>query len=263
MIDTHTHLYMPEYNVEGQPEGSFDGQCAAVDRAVEAGVSMMILPNVDTASIQPIKTLHALRPDVTAMAMGLHPTEVKESWRDDLALIMAEIDRDRDSFVAIGEAGVDLYWDKTMAEAQMQAFDEQLSHASRLGLPVIIHSRDALPQTLEVLKDHPGVSAVFHSFGGTPDDVEAIRSVGDYYFGINGIVTFKNSGLRSTLPHIPADRLLTETDAPFLAPVPLRGKRNESALIIHVRDTVADALGIAPDSLDRITTDNAKRLFHI
>lgn len=254
---------MAEYAAEGQADGSYDGQRAAVQRAIDAGVEMMLLPNVDCDSIEPIKTLHALCPDSTAMAMGLHPTEVKESWRDDLDRILAELNSAPAAYKAIGEAGVDLYWDKQYENLQMQVFDRQLAEASRLGLPVIIHCREALPQTLEVLQGHPGVSAVFHSFGGSNADVDMIRRYGDYYFGINGIVTFKNSKLRETLPHIGPDRLLTETDAPFLAPTPHRGKRNESSLMPLILNTMAEALGIAPDEFDSLSTANAKHLFNL
>ena len=254
---------MPEYAAEGQSESSFRGQCHAVQRALDADVEMMILPNVDCESIKPIKLLHALCPDSTAMAMGLHPTEVKDSWRDDMDFIMEELNSSPDQYVAIGEAGIDLYWDKQYESYQMQVFDRQLSEASKLKLPVIIHCREALPQTLEVLKGHPDVRAVFHSFGGDDTDVDMIRRYGDYYFGINGIVTFKNSKLRYTLPHIGLDRLLTETDAPFLAPTPFRGKRNESSYIPLILNTMADALGLSFDELNMITTANAKILFNL
>lgn len=263
MIDTHTHLYMPEYAVEGQSDGSMEGQCAAVDRAVAAGVGHMILPGVDRDSLAPMKRLHELRPDTTSLAIGLHPTEVKENWREELDYIMSLLRDTPDRFAGVGETGLDFYWDKAFESAQMQAFDAQLAEASRLGKPVIIHCREALPQALEVLSGHPGVEAVFHSFGGSTDDVERILSLGDFYFGINGIVTFKNSGLRDTLPAIPTDRLLTETDAPFLAPTPHRGKRNESSLMPLVAATMATALGTAPEHIDELTTANAKRLFRL
>lgn len=145
----------------------------------------------------------------------------------------------------------------------MQAFDRQLSVASELGLPVIIHCREGLDRVLEVMQGHRGVGAVFHSFGGTVGDVERICSVGDYYFGINGIVTFKNSTLRDVLPAIPRERILTETDAPFLAPVPFRGKRNESAMIAYVVEAVAHSLSITPREADILTAANARRFFNI
>jgi len=253
MIDTHTHLYDSAF---GSPEGS----CEAVERAFAAGVSMMILPNVDIASIEPIKTLHAQRPAVTAMAMGLHPTELGADWRATLAPIEAELRNG--GYCAVGEIGIDLYWDKTYETDQMLAFDTQLSIAEELSLPVIIHCREGLDQTLEVLQGHK-VRAVFHSFGGTVADAERIMSAGDYYFGINGIVTFKNSGLKATLPALPADRILTETDSPYLAPVPYRGKRNESSYIPLIVDAIASATSRTPADIATLTTANAQVLFSL
>ncbi len=263
MIDTHTHIYGPEFNVEGQKADSMEGQCAAVDRAVGAGVELMMLANVDLESIEPIRRLHELRPEFTLMSMGLHPTELKENWRDDLAYVMGLLEAHPESFKAVGEIGVDLYWEKESLARQLEAFDIQLTKAEELNLPVLIHCREALAETLEVLSGHKGVRAVFHSFGGTDEDVDAIRSVGDFYFGINGIVTFKNSGLRTVLPHIGLDRILTETDAPYLTPVPFRGKRNETSLMPLVVDAIAPALGLNVEDV-RVATDiNARKFLNI
>lgn len=262
MIDTHTHIYGPEFDIENQAPGSFTGQADTVDRAVAAGVSLMVLPAVDRSSIVPMKALHALRPDATALAVGLHPTEVKEGWREELEY-MHSLLTDGSHYVAVGEVGVDLYWDATFREAQMQAFAAQLEWARQLSLPIIIHQRSALEPTLEVLGDYTDVPAVFHSFGGSVADVERIRRLGDYYFGINGIVTFKNSGLKSVIPAIGIDRILTETDAPYLAPVPYRGRRNESSYTPYVLATVADALGVDTADADATTTNNARRFFKI
>lgn len=263
MIDTHTHLYMPEFDIEGQAVGSCAGQCAAVDRAIEAGVDMMVFPNVDLSTIAPMRALHSLRPGCTAMAMGLHPTEVRESWRDDLAATMAELHARTADYRAVGEVGIDLYWDKAFAEEQMQVLDRQVAEATALSLPVIIHCREGLPQTLEVLQGHPGALCIFHSFGGSPDDVEAIRRLGDHYFGINGIVTFKNSKLGATLPAIGIDRIVTETDSPYLAPVPHRGKRNESTYIPLIVSTIASHLGITPEEVAEATASNARNIFNL
>ncbi|MDE7152859.1 MAG: TatD family hydrolase [Muribaculaceae bacterium] len=255
LIDTHTHLYLPEFG---------DDTAGAVDRAVAAGVGFMVLPNVDLTTIEPMKRLHAARPAVTAMAMGLHPTEVTADHREPLAEIGRELHSAPADYVAVGEIGIDLYWDKTFRKEQMEVFATQCQWAVSLGLPVIIHCREGLDETLEVLDSLPvRPRGVFHSFGGTVDDVERIRRTGDFYFGINGIVTFKNSGLRKTLPAIGLDRLLLETDAPYLAPVPMRGKRNESSFLIHTAAHVADALGLATDELALRTSENAKTLFSL
>lgn len=262
-IDTHTHLYMPEYSVEAQAEGTYEGQCATVDRALAEGVSMMMFPNVNVETIVPMKAVHAMRPEATALAMGLHPTELCEQWRDDLETVREELYSNTRLYKAVGEIGIDLYWERKFEREQMEAFDIQLTWASELGLPVIIHSRDGLPQLLEVLQGHRDVSAVFHCFGGSAEDVDLIRRTGDYYFGIGGIVTFKNSDLRSVLPHIGVERMLTETDAPYLAPVPYRGKRNESAYIPLILNSMAAALGLDSGVLEAATVQNANNLFKL
>lgn len=263
MIDTHTHLYLDNFDdiAAGCNPALMEGQVAAVDRAVAAGIRKMIFPNVDRSTVEPMRRLAALRPDVTTMAMGLHPTEVKENYRQELAFMMEELRKNASDYAAVGEVGIDLYWDRSFEKEQMVVFDAQVSEAEQLGLPVIIHCREGLPQCLEVLSAHPGVKAVFHSFGGTEADVDSIRRVGDYYFGINGIVTFKNSGLRQVLPAIGAERILTETDAPYLAPVPFRGKRNESAMMVKTTEEIARALGMEFSRLEKITEDNAISLF--
>lgn len=258
IVDTHTHIYLPEFS-ETDPEGPV----RAADRALEAGVGHMVLPNVDLTTIAPMRELHSRRPEVTSMAMGLHPTEIGESWRDDLARIREELEANAADYRAIGEIGIDLYWDRTFEQQQMQALEQQMAWAVERDLPVIIHCREGLDQTLEVLQEFPQSRGVMHSFGGTAADVDAVRRVVDYFFGINGIVTFKNSRLRDTLPAITTDRLLLETDSPYLAPVPHRGRRNESAYIIHTAAHVADSLGITPDRLADITTANAAGLFNL
>ncbi|MBD5233495.1 MAG: TatD family hydrolase [Bacteroidales bacterium] len=263
MIDTHTHIYGPEFDIEGQAAGSLEGQCAAVDRAVAAGVELMMFANVDRESIEPIRKLHELRPDNTLISMGLHPTELKEDWKETIEEMMNLIAANPGLYKAVGEIGMDLYWEKESLPRQLEAFDIQLAKAEEFGLPVLIHSRDALAETLEVLSGHKGVKAVFHSFGGTEADVDAIRRVGDYYFGINGIVTFKNSGLKSVLPHIGIDRILTETDSPYLTPVPYRGKRNETALMPLVADAIADGMGLDIAEVRKATTENAKKFLNI
>ena len=260
MIDTHTHLYLPEFDDAVQP-GEMGGQQAAVERAIKAGVKHMIFPNVDRSTMAPMRRLASLKPHATSMAMGLHPTEIKENWKDELNFIITDLRNNIADYVAVGEVGIDLYWDKTFEAEQMKAFDMQVAEAVKLNLPVIIHCREGLDQCLEVLKGYPGVRAVFHSFGGSVEDVDKIRGVGDFYFGINGIVTFKNSTLREVLPAIGVQRILTETDAPYLAPVPFRGKRNESAMMGKTLEEIARAFKLTPGETEEITEQNAKQLF--
>ena len=176
-------------------------------------------------------------------------------------MIRHELDSSSD-YVSVGEIGIDLYWDKTYEREQMLAFSEQVSWAVDRDIPVIIHCRDGLDQVLEVLKGFNGrVKGVFHSFGGSESDVDRIRDTGDFYFGINGIVTFKNSSLRATLPHIGIERIVLETDSPYLAPVPFRGKRNESAYVSNVAATVAGVFDIDLERIGAITSSNAEKLF--
>ena len=202
-------------------------------------------------------------PSVTFPCLGLHPTSVGENFRSDLAAVKAIFDRG--GFVAVGEVGIDLYWDKTYRNEQIEVFDEQLRWAERTGLPVIIHCREGLDEILWTFDNYGGTlpKCVFHSFGGTVDDVEAIHRRGDFLFGINGIVTFKNSKLGDVLPAIGLDRILLETDCPYLTPVPFRGRRNESAYIPHVAAKIAELLGTTTDEVSARTDANAQRFFDI
>ncbi len=253
MIDTHTHLYLPEFD---EPSGG----ALAVNRALAAGVDHMIFPNIDLSTIEPMEALAAQYPDQVSCAMGLHPTEVTSTWRQDLEKIFDHFTPDH-HYVAVGEVGIDLYWDTTYRSEQLECFAAQIDKAISLDLPVIIHCREGLTEVIDVLRQFPTARAVFHSFGGTVEDVEAIRNIGDYYFGINGIVTFKNSKLREVLPTIGLDRLLLETDSPYLAPVPKRGKRNESSYLPYISAHIAQTLNLPASKVAQATSQNAKNLF--
>lgn len=254
MIDTHTHLYLEEFDADRDD---------VMSRALESGVSHMILPNVDLTTIVPLHNLHDKYPNCTSMAMGLHPTEVNGDWREQLDIIEKYFAL-RD-YVAVGEIGIDLYWDKTYHEEQKRVLDTQLHWAQERNLPVILHCREGLDAILEVFDEYAGTlpQGVFHSFCGTAEDVKRIRERGDFYFGINGIVTFKKSQIPEVLPEIGIERILFETDSPYLAPVPNRGKRNESSNIPHICRCIASHLGLSEDEASRITDENAKRLFKI
>lgn len=251
LIDTHTHLYLPDFEVPDD----------AVRRALAAGVGHMLFPNVDLTTVEPMLALAEAFPGHTSVALGLHPTEVDGRWEE--ALERLQPYWSRAVYVAVGEIGIDLYWDKTFRDQQMQAFARQVALAREKCLPVIIHCREGLGEVLEVLQDYRDVPAVFHSFGGTVAEVERIRGLGDYFFGINGIVTFKNSRLRDVLPDIGIGRILLETDSPYLAPVPHRGKRNESAYITATAAHVAQALGMTAEAVASATTANACSLFKL
>lgn len=253
MIDTHTHLYLPQFDSD---------RADVMQRAFDAGVTHMVFPNVDLDTIEPMRELAARYQQSVSMAMGFHPTEVKEDWRDSVAQVM-DVLGDGHAYVAVGEVGIDLYWDKAFEAEQMQAFDQQVAKAVELDLPVIIHCREGLEQTLEVLEGHPDARAVFHSFSGTATEVDRIRRVGDYCFGVNGVVTFKNCHVRDAIPEITLERLVLETDAPYLAPVPYRGKRNETSYIVHAAGHIASYLGISLSEVDSRTTATARRLFNL
>ncbi len=265
MIDTHTHLYLEEFNPDSDTESGLPRGASAVKRALEAGVSHLIFPNVDLASYAPMIALHNQFPDNTSVAIGLHPTSVGEDFEADLNDTLELISCNSD-IVAVGEVGIDLYWDKTFRQEQMDAFRRQIEAASLSDLPVIIHCREALNDTLEVLSEFgdklPPV--VFHSFTGSQSDVEAIREVADARFGINGVVTYKSAGgLRSALPSIGLDRIMLETDSPYLSPVPKRGRRNESANILYVADCIAATLGTTRQIVEKATDTNARDFFRL
>lgn len=255
MIDTHTHIYMPD---------SFpDGGEAAVCRAVEEGVKIMVLPGVDREAVNPILSLHARFPEHTAVALGLHPTEAEADWKDELKEIL---DRGEDTeLVAIGETGIDLYWEQRYLTRQMDAFGEQIQIALDRGLPVIVHSRDAFEETAEVLRIFGGVlpGIVFHSFtAGIPEMEKLLEAAPEAFFGINGVVTFKNAApLREAVAAMAPDRIVTETDAPYLAPVPHRGKTNESSFLPCVVKAIANIRHIPEEEMQSITEANAFRLY--
>ncbi len=257
LIDSHTHLYEAEF-------GGLEEQADTVRRAIEAGVDTMVFPCIDEASVAPMKALAERFPTNIRLAVGLHPENIDEKYPASLDFVARELDGSS-PYCAVGEIGIDLYWDKTWREQQIEAFYLQCRMAADRDLPVVIHCREALPEVLDVLASLYTVPrGVMHSFGGTPEDVEAVRRVApEMYFGINGIVTFKNSRLRDTLPAIGLDKILLETDAPYLAPVPRRGRRNESAYLPYIADTVATALGLPLGQVAAATTASARTIFRL
>lgn len=253
--DTHTHLYLDDFSPENEE---------VVRRAIACGVEKLIFPNVDLSTIEPMKRLHRSFPQNTFMAMGLHPTEVRENWEKELAEIEKELKENISDYVAVGEIGIDLYWDKTFIEEQKIVFRSQAQFAVDLDLPIIIHCREGLKEILDVLREMPvKPKGVFHCFSGDIADVEAIRKIGDYYFGIGGVVTFKKSTLKNVLPTIGIDRILLETDSPYLSPVPHRGGRNESAYIPDIAAFIAKELGMELSEVASRTTNNCDSLFKI
>ena len=254
MLDSHSHIYCSDFDEDRRQ---------VIVRAQEAGVRHIILPNENLESVPRLVALHEQYPDYISMALGVHTEDVHDDYLDVLAKMRPMLDQY--PLVAIGEIGIDLYWDKTWREQQHHALDIQLHWCHELGLPFIIHCRESLDDILDVIDnlDCPVPQGVFHCFAETPADVERVRRRGDFYFGVNGVVTFKKSTVPQLLPAIGLDRLLLETDAPFLTPVPHRGKRNESAYIPHINDFIARSLGVTPEEVSEATDRNAARLFHL
>ena len=254
MIDSHSHIYCDAFDEDRE---------AVVERAREAGVRHIILPNENLASVPRLAAMHERYPDYVSMTLGLHPEDVHDDYLD--VLDQMRLMLDEYSVVAIGEIGIDLYWDKTWREQQSHALDIQLHWCHERDLPFIIHCRDGLDDILQVIDhlDCPVPRGVFHSFTGTPDDVKRIHERGDFYFGVNGIVTFKKSAVPELLPVIGLDRLLLETDSPYLSPVPNRGQRNESSNIPHINNFIARALDVTPEEVSAATDRNVSALFGI
>lgn len=254
MIDSHSHIYCDAFDEDRE---------AVILRAREAGVRHIVLPNENLESVPRLAAMHEQYPDYVSMALGLHPEDVKDDYLDVLGKLRPMLDQY--PVVAIGEIGIDLYWDKTWREQQYRALDIQLHWCHELGVPFIMHCREALDDILDVIDhlDCPVPQGVFHCFAETPADVERVRRRGDFYFGVNGVVTFKKSTVPELLPVIGLDRLLLETDAPYLTPVPHRGKRNESAYIPHINDFIARSLGVTPEEVSAATDRNAINLFHL
>jgi TatD DNase family protein len=249
--DTHAHLYL---------EGFKDDIDEVIRRALENGVDKIFLPNLDSSSVDGMNLLAEQYPDTCYAMIGLHPTSVKENYREELQFIEKELDRAH--YIAIGEIGIDLYWDKTFLEEQQEAFRRQIRRAKQKKLPIVIHARDSFDEIFAIMDEEKSaeLTGVFHSFTGNRAQVEKILSYG-FYIGINGIVTFKNAGLDKVAEAIPTNMLLIETDAPFLAPVPYRGKRNESAYVSLVAEKLAEIHGLEVAEIAERTTDNARKLF--
>ena len=252
-IDTHTHIFSQQF------DNDID---EAVLRAKEAGLDMLLLPNIDVESIEPMNKLCEKYPDYCFPMMGIHPTSVEKDFSKQLLIVERELAKGK--YCAVGEIGIDLYWDKTLVEEQKLAFASQIDMALKYNLPIVIHARDSFNEIFEVLDNYKGrdLKGVFHSFTGTAEQALKAISLG-FYIGINGIVTFKNSGLDKIIPRIDINRIILETDAPYLAPVPYRGKRNESSYLPLIGSKISDILEINEKKVAEITSNNARKLFNL
>jgi TatD DNase family protein len=251
LIDTHCHLYSKDFHAD-RPD--------VIRRAREAGLSDIYLPNVDLGTIAGMLDLEKTDPGFCHPMMGLHPCHVGEDFNTVLDQMEGWLAKR--PFVAIGEIGLDLHWDKTFAAQQEVAFHRQMDWATKYGVPIVIHSREATDRCIELVAAHKddGIRGVFHCFGGTVEQAERIKALG-FYLGIGGVVTYKKAGLDEVLKVIGLDQVVLETDAPYLSPVPFRGKRNEPSYIRHVAEKIGEAMSMSVDEVAAITTANAKKLF--
>ena len=252
-IDTHSHLYDEAFAAE---------EALAVKRATEAGVTKMILPDIDSSSRDKMFALTDAHPGVLFPCLGLHPTSVDANWQAEMMELESYSDR---NIVAIGEIGIDCYWSKEFLEQQIEVFRLQLKMAHERDLPVIIHSRESTEIILNILKDcrNLNLRGVFHAYSGSRETYREIQKSGDWHVGIGGVLTFKKASIAETVKDIPLERIVLETDSPYLTPVPFRGKRNESAYIPHIASRLAELKGIDISEVAAQTTHNAKSLFKI
>lgn len=250
-VDTHTHLYLDAFDADRKD---------VVYRAIKAGVTYLLLPNIDSSSVESMKQLCGEFPAQCFPMMGLHPTSVNESWKEELALV--EKDLMNENYIAVGEIGLDFYWDKTFIAEQETVFRKQIELSASFGLPMVIHSRKSIDRILNILKEYnlSKLKGVFHCFPGSYEQAKQVISMG-FYLGIGGVVTFKNSTLGSIVRSVGLNYLLLETDAPFITPEPYRGKRNESAYIPLVASAIAHHCNTSVDMVAEITTQNAFKLF--
>ncbi len=252
LIDTHTHLYVNEFDKD---------KYEVVNNAIENGISKMVLPGINSSYIPAQIDLAEKFPAHCFLAFGLHPSDVKENFEEEIQVVREHLQSE--NAVAVGEIGIDLYWDKTYIEQQKTAFEKQILLAKEFNLPIIIHVREAFDEVSEIIDklNDENLSGIFHSFTGTPEQADIIISFGGFKIGINGIVTFKNAGLDKVVKEIDLKHLVLETDSPYLSPVPKRGKRNESAHLIYIAEKIAEIKDISAEELANITNTNAKKIF--
>jgi TatD DNase family protein len=251
LIDTHTHIYLPEFDADRDE---------AVKRANQSGVVKLLMPNIDIDSVSLMLSVENNFPGICYPMIGLHPTSVKEDYVSQLDKL--EDLANSNKFYAIGEIGIDLYWDKSRLTEQILAFKRQVAFAIKTGLPVVIHSRDSFSEVFKALEEFTGsgLKGVFHAFTGSLEDAEKAIGLG-FKLGIGGIVTFKNSGLDKVVSQSGLVNIIIETDSPYLAPVPYRGKRNESSYLCIINNKVAEIFGLSNEETATVTYANSVRLF--
>jgi TatD DNase family protein len=251
IIDTHTHLYLPEFKEDIKD---------VIERARVQNVTKFYLPNIDSESINAMLELEKNFPDWCFSMMGLHPCSVKENYKQELAIMEEWLNKRK--FWAVGEIGLDYYWDVQFKDQQIAAFNHQMDWALHYNLPIVIHSRNSLQDCIDLVKakQRGNLRGIFHCFSGTMEEAKQVIDLG-FLMGIGGVITYKNSGLAAIVAEIDLKHLVLETDAPYLSPVPYRGKRNEPAYLQYVVDKIAAVKNINSDEVATITTQNAKNLF--
>ena len=253
LVDSHAHIYSEEFK---------DDLAAAVARATEAGIEKIYMPNIDHTSIDAMLEAEAAFPGQCISMMGLHPAYVKKDFERELYLVEEWLNKR--NFAAVGECGIDLYWDKTFFPQQQEALKVQLELAKKHNLPIILHTRDSFDETYELVSaaQDGTLRGIFHCFSGTVEQAAKVKEL-SFLMGIGGVATFKNGGLDKVLPHVALEDLVLETDCPYLAPVPHRGKRNEPAYIPLVLKRVAELMQKSEEEVAEITTQNALNLFKL
>ncbi|QZE14292.1 TatD family hydrolase [Halosquirtibacter laminarini] len=253
IIDSHSHIYSSEFKNEYKE---------IIERAKENGVDKIILPNIDSSSINAMLRLSDEYPETCIPLIGIHPTSVTEDYDQELEII--EFWLKKREFVGIGEIGLDYYWDKTFRDEQIIVLEQQLNWCLQYNLPAVLHVRDAFDDIYDIVAPfcEKGLKGVFHSFTGTVEQANKAIKMG-FLIGVNGLVTFKNAGVDKVIAQLPIDKLLVETDAPYLAPVPYRGKRNESSYVTYVVEKISDLKEVSYDIVSETTTSNCKKLFNL
>ena len=250
LIDSHCHLYVEAFDSD---------RVEVMKRAMDSGIGKFYLPAIDSGTTEAMLLMEAAYPGICYCMAGLHPCSVNEKAEEELALVFDMVSRRK--FAAIGEIGLDFYWDKKFMDAQFDAFHRQILLAIDYKLPIVIHTREAMRETIDVVRQYKGrVRGIFHCFGGSRNDAEAIMELG-FLLGIGGVVTYKNAGLAEVIKYIGLEHLVLETDAPYLTPVPFRGKRNESSYLKLVQEKIAAIKQVDPEEVASITTANALNLF--
>ncbi len=252
IVDTHCHLYSDEFGED------IDN---VIQEARDSGVQRFYLPNIDSTSIAGMLGLEKRHPGVCIPMMGLHPCYVKENYKDELNTVEEWLKKR--SFAAVGEIGLDFYWDTSFTQQQYEAFHQQILWAKAYQLPIVIHTRNAMQEAIDVVKQYAdaNLKGIFHCFGGSVNEAQQITDMG-FFLGIGGVLTYKKSDLKETLKNVALENLVLETDAPYLSPVPFRGKRNESKYLPYVIDAIAGIKQVSSEEVVRITTENADMVFN-